>query len=257
MSPQGRLEVRFGDNLEVLGTIPDGCVDLMYLDPPYDTGKEMVRHVYDCERGHPGGRPGFDGELWRSVRVGSCSFADRFEDGAYLSWLEARLVACRRVLSPTGSLFFHIGGPHVHYCKVLLDAVFGRENFVNEIIWAWDYGARTRRRWPAKHDSIFWYVRDPARYVFELEACDRIPYLSPAMAGPEKARRGKTPTDTWWHTVVSPVSRERTGYPTQKPLGILERIVRVHSLPGQFLCDPFAGSGSFGRRPCAMGGVAS
>ena len=180
------------------------------------------------------------------MRVGSCSFADRFEDGAYLSWLEARLVACRRVLSPTGSLFFHIGGPHVHYCKVLLDAVFGRENFVNEIIWAWDYGARTRRRWPAKHDSIFWYVRDPARYVFELEACDRIPYLSPAMAGPEKARRGKTPTDTWWHTVVSPVSRERTGYPTQKPLGILERIVRVHSLPGQFLCDPFVGSGSFG-----------
>lgn len=161
--PLPRLRIRFSDNLQALRELPDGSVGLFYMDPPYNTGKEMVRHAYDCQKDHPLGRPGFDGNLWRSVRIGSASFSDLFDDAEYFAFLEERLIEVRRVLAPDGSLFFHIGGPHVHYCKVLLDLVFGRESFKNEIIWAWDYGARTRKRWPAKHDSIFWYAKDPQR----------------------------------------------------------------------------------------------
>lgn len=240
-----RLEIHLGDNLEVLEGIPDGSVSLVYIDPPYNTGKIMHRHEIRIER-RDAGHLGFEDRRYASVRIGTRTFSDIFEGDGHLRFLEPRLREARRILAPDGSLFLHMGTGESHYCKILLDLVFGRECFMNEIVWAWDYGARTRRRWPAKHDVVFWYAKDPERYVFDLEACDRLPYLSPQLVGAEKAERGKTPTDCWWHTIVSPQSKEKTGYPSQKPLGILERIVKVHSRPGDLCCDFFAGSGSFG-----------
>ena len=177
-------------------------------------------------------------------RLGTTGFDDRYDD--YLGFLKPRLEEARRVLTPTGSFFLHVDFREVHYAKVLLDQIFGRESFINEIIWSYDYGARSRKRWSPKHDNLLWYARDPDDYTFRYDEIDRIPYLAPTLVGAEKAARGKTPTDVWWNTIVSPTGKERTGYATQKPLGVLERIVRVHSNPGDVLLDFFAGSGSFG-----------
>jgi len=238
------LTVYAADNLTVLRSLPDASVHLIYIDPPFNTGRTQRRDRLSTQADPQGDRTGFAGRRYRTTRVGSSAFADTFDD--YLGFLKPRLVEARRILTQTGSLFFHIDYREAHYCKILLDGIFGRDSFMNEIIWAYDYGARSKTRWPAKHDTIFWYAKDPEDYPFHLDACDRIPYLAPSLVGPEKAARGKTPTDTWWHTIVSPTGKEKTGYPTQKPLGILERIVKVHSSPGDCLCDFFAGSGAFG-----------
>lgn len=233
-----------GDNLPLLRRLPDASVSLVYIDPPFNTGIAQSRTRLATVRDTAGDRTGFGGHRYATTRLGRMRFADAFDD--YLGFLEPRLVEIRRVLAADGSLFFHIDPREAHYCKLLLDSVFGRASFMNEIIWAYDYGARPKRRWPAKHDTIFWYARDPLNYVFDAAAMDRIPYMAPGLVGPEKAARGKTPTDVWWHTIVSTAGHERTGYPTQKPLGILERIVRVHSREGDLVADFFAGSGSFG-----------
>jgi site-specific DNA-methyltransferase (adenine-specific) len=238
------LEIHLGDNLAVLATFASASFDLVYVDPPFNTGRRQVRRSMRVERDAAGDRVGFAGRRYRSIRIGSRSFADGFDD--YLAFLEPRLVEARRLLRPTGSLFVHLDCREVHYVKVLLDALFGRAAFKNEIVWAYDYGARTKKRWAPKHDNLLWYAKDPERYTFHHAAIDRIPYLAPRLVGPKKAARGKTPTDTWWHTIVSPTGREKTGYPTQKPLAILERIVRVHSSPGERLLDFFAGSGTLG-----------
>ncbi len=245
------LTVHYGDNLPVLQSLPAGSVDLVYVDPPFNTGRKQRRTRLATARDPDGDRIGFQGRRYRTTTLGGMAFDDAFSD--YLGFLAPRLEETRRILKPDGSLFFHIDYREVHYCKILLDRIFGRESFLNEIIWAYDYGARAKTRWPAKHDNILWYVRDPRRYQFHLDACDRIPYMAPGLVGPEKAARGKTPTDTWWHTIVSPNGREKTGYPTQKPRGILDRIVAVHSRPGDLLLDFFAGSGSFGEAALAAG----
>ena len=238
------IDVWLGDNLEVLARLAPGSFDLIYIDPPFNTGKTQSRVGLTTERDDGGDRVGFKGRRYKSLKVGSHAYADTFDD--YLAFLEPRLVRARELLSPTGSFFVHLDYREVHYAKVLLDRIFGRDCFQNEIIWAYDYGARATRRWSAKHDNILWYTRHPTDYVFRLAEADRIPYMAPGLVTPEKAARGKTPTDTWWHTIVSPTGKEKTGYPTQKPLGILERIVKVHSEPGHKLLDFFAGSGSFG-----------
>jgi site-specific DNA-methyltransferase (adenine-specific) len=239
-----KLTIHYGDNLDVLRNLPGSSVDLIYIDPPFNTGKVQARAAIRTVRDEHGDRTGFKGRRYRTITLGTQSYPDIHDD--YLAALEPRLARARDLLRPNGSLFFHIDYREAHYCKVLLDRLFGRASFINEIIWAYDYGARTRSRWPPKHDTILWYARDPGDYQFHLDQCDRIPYLAPSLVGPEKAARGKTPTDTWWHTIVSPTSREKTGYPTQKPLAILERIVKVHSLPGDSLLDFYAGSGTFG-----------
>jgi site-specific DNA-methyltransferase (adenine-specific) len=239
-----RLAIHFGDNLDVLGTLPAASFHLIYIDPPFNTGKVQARTAIRTVRDDRGDRTGFQGRRYRTIRLATRSYPDSSDD--YLATLEPRLSRARDLLKPDGSLFFHIDYREVHYCKVLLDRLFGRSSFINEIIWAYDYGARSRSRWPPKHDTILWYAKNPRDYQFHLEQCDRIPYLAPSLVGPEKAARGKTPTDTWWHTIVSPTSREKTGYPNQKPLAILERIVKVHSSPGDSLLDFFAGSGTFG-----------
>jgi site-specific DNA-methyltransferase (adenine-specific) len=245
------LEIRRGDNLDVLRGLPSGAFDLIYVDPPFNTGKRQSRRRIRAVRDERGDRNGFHGARYRTVEIGRAGFDDAFDD--YLGFLEPRLVEARRVLAPAGSFFLHVDCREVHYCKVLLDRIFGRASFLNEIIWAYDYGARTTKRWAPKHDNILWYAKDPKRYTFRASEIDRIPYMAPRLVGPAKAARGKTPTDTWWHTIVPTSGRERTGYPTQKPLGILERIVRVHSKPGDRLLDFFAGSGSFGEAAAKHG----
>ena len=245
------LRVVLDDNLALLRTLDDGAVDLIYIDPPFNTGRERKRIALRTVRDAEGGRVGFQGKRYRTTALGATAYGDRFDD--YLAFLEPRLGEAYRVLSGAGSLFFHIDYREAHYCKVLLDGIFGRESFINEIIWAYDYGGRPKSRWPAKHDTIFWYAKDPAHYTFHFDAMDRIPYMAPALVGAEKAARGKTPTDVWWHTIVPTNSKEKTGYATQKPLGLLERIVKVHSSPGDTLLDFFAGSGTFGEAAARHG----
>jgi site-specific DNA-methyltransferase (adenine-specific) len=239
------------DNLPVLRRLPDDSVQLIYIDPPFNTGVAQTRLRLKTARHPEGDRVGFQGQRYATTVLGRHSFADSFDD--YLAFLEPRLVEARRILAPTGSFYFHIDYREVHYCKVLLDQIFGRDRFLNEVIWAYDYGARTKRRWPAKHDNILVYVKDVNRYIFNADDVDRIPYMAPGLVGPEKAARGKLPTDTWWHTIVSPTGREKTGYPTQKPLGILRRIVLASSSPGDWVLDFFAGSGTAGVAAAELG----
>ena len=247
--PGGRIIL--SDNLPVLRAMASGSVALIYIDPPFNTGEVQSRTRIRVERDEDGDRTGFQGRRYRTEVVGRSSYDDRHDD--YLGFLEPRLREAYRILEPTGSFFFHIDYREAHYCKILLDKIFGRESFMNEIVWAYDYGGRSKRKWPAKHDTIFWYARDPATYTFDFDAMDRIPYMAPGLVGKEKAARGKTPTDVWWHTIVSPTGREKTGYPTQKPLGILERIVKVHSRPGDTVLDFFAGSGTTGEAAARQG----
>ena len=251
MSRRPVLEIRRGENLEALRGFASGSFDLIYVDPPFNTGKRQARTRIRTIRDARGDRTGFHGARYRTVELGRAAFDDAFDD--YLGFLEPRLVEARRVLAPTGSFFLHVDCREVHYCKVLLDRIFGRSSFLNEIIWAYDYGARATRRWSPKHDNILWYAKDPKRYTYRASAIDRIPYMAPRLVGPAKAARGKTPTDTWWNTIVPTNGRERTGYPTQKPLAILERIVKVHSNPGDRLLDFFAGSGTFGEAAARNG----
>ena len=234
-----------GDNLDFLRAEPDGRYRLIYIDPPFNTGSQRRLVSLRTERDDEGDRRGYGGARYRSREVSSHAYGDRFDD--YLGFLGPRLEEAARVLSRDGSLFVHLDPRESHYVKVFLDRLFGRGSFVNEIVWAYDFGARSRRRWSSKHDVLLWYAKDPSDYVYDYEAIDRIPYLAPGLVGPEKARRGKTPTDVWWQTIVPPGGKERTGYPTQKPLAILERIVRVHSEPGDRVLDFFAGSGNHRR----------
>ncbi len=243
--------IRQGDCLELLPSLHDESVDLIYIDPPFNTGKRQVRTRLKTIQDDDGDRVGFGGKTYRTEKLGSSGYDDAFDD--YMAFLTPRLEEGYRVLKSNGSLFFHIDYREVHYCKVLLDQIFGRESFMNEIIWAYDYGARTKKRWSAKHDSILWYAKNPKEYTFNFNAMDRIPYMAPGLVGPEKAARGKTPTDVWWHTIVAPNSHERTGYATQKPLGVLERIIRVHSNEGDVVLDFFAGSGSMGEAAARNG----
>jgi site-specific DNA-methyltransferase (adenine-specific) len=245
------VAVHQGDNLQVIRQFPDASFDLIYIDPPFNTGRSQSRTRIKTEPDEAGDRVGFQGKRYRTTVVGSSSYDDDFDD--YLAFLAPRLEQASRLLKPDGSFFLHLDYREVHYAKVVLDQIFGRDSFINEIIWAYDYGGRAKNRWSAKHDNILWYAKDPKNYCFNYDEVDRIPYMAPALVGDEKAARGKTPTDTWWHTIVSPTGHEKTGYPTQKPLGILTRIVRVHSRPGDQLLDFFAGSGSFGEAAASLG----
>ncbi len=243
--------ILLGDNLDVLPRFADGAFALVYADPPFNTGRTQTRRTIAVAAAPDGDRNGFGGRRYRTTLLAESSYRDAFDD--YLGFLEPRLREIRRVLADTGTFYFHTDPREGHYCKLLLDELFGRECFLNEIVWAYDYGARPRRRWPAKHDTILVYVKDPDRYHFDSEEVEREPYMAPGLVGPEKAARGKLPTDVWWHTIVSPTGREKTGYPTQKPEGVLRRIVAASSRPGYWCLDPFAGSGTLGVAARALG----
>ena len=236
--------ILLGDNLDVLPGFDDGSFQLVYADPPFNTGKRQRRVSIATEVREDGDRTGFGGRRYATRVLGESSFGDSFED--YLGFLEPRVREVRRLLAGSGTLYLHLDYREAHYAKVLLDELFGRECFLNEIVWAYDYGARPRRRWPAKHDTILVYVRDPERYWFDAEAVEREPYMAPGLVTAEKAERGKLPTDVWWHTIVSPTGKEKTGYPTQKPEGIVRRMVQASTRPGDWCLDPFAGSGTLG-----------
>ena len=304
---EGSVIIHHGDNLAVARTLPDASFTLVYLDPPFNTGRVQGKAVESAIRGvrttpedpaDPGRPPaesraardgdltdhrsydrpstssgtgvagsgtgaagsgtaaapvkaGFRGASYARLRGDLRTYDDRFDD--YWDFLEPRLREAWRLLADDGTLYLHLDYREAHYAKVLLDALFGRECFLNELIWAYDYGAKSRRRWPTKHDTILVYVKDPARYWFDSEAVDREPYMAPGLVTPEKAARGKLPTDVWWHTIVPTGGREKTGYPTQKPEGILRRIVQASSRPGDRVLDLFAGSGTTGAVAASLG----
>lgn len=243
-------KIYFEDNLKVLKQIESASIDLIYIDPPFNTGKiqkrTQIESIHDDKQGD---RVGFQGKKYRTKKISSAEYNDEFDD--YIGFLEPRLIETKRVLKADGSLFFHIDYREVHYCKLLLDKIFGRDSFINEIIWAYDFGARSKKKWSTKHDNLLWYAKDPDSYTFNYDEIDRIPYMAPGLVGKEKAARGKTPTDVWWHTIVGTNSKEKTGYPTQKPIGIIERIIKIHSNPNDIVLDFFAGSGTIGET-CMM-----
>jgi site-specific DNA-methyltransferase (adenine-specific) len=250
-TPDGPNLVIHGDNATVLPQLPDGAFRLVYLDPPFNTGRVQERQSLKTTRSASGSRIGFKGQAYDTIRGTILGYDDAFAD--YWAFLEPRLEEAWRLLAPDGTLYLHLDYREVHYAKVLLDALFGRESFLNELIWAYDYGARAKKKWPAKHDTILVYVKDPASYVFNADDVDREPYMAPGLVTPEKAARGKLPTDVWWHTIVSPTGKEKTGYATQKPEGILRRIVAASSNPGDWVLDFFAGSGTTGAVAAKLG----
>ncbi|MBO4145053.1 DNA methyltransferase [Kocuria rhizophila] len=239
------------DNLPILKQLPDESFRLIYIDPPFNTGRTQSRQGLTTRRSEAGDRVGFKGQKYETLKGVAYKYDDTFAD--YWDFLEPRLREAWRLLTEDGTLYLHLDYREVHYAKVMLDAMFGRDSFLNEIIWAYDYGARSKKKWPAKHDNILVYVKNPAKYYYDSQAVDREPYMAPGLVTPEKAALGKLPTDTWWHTIVSPNGKEKTGYPTQKPLGILRRIVQASSRPGDTVLDFFAGSGTTGAAAQQLG----
>ncbi len=244
MQPCECDQVIESDNLPALARMPDESFQLIYIDPPFNTGKRQSRRTLATVRDEGGDRVGYQGRRYTSKLLAESSYLDSFDD--YLGFLQPRLLEARRLLAQTGTLYLHLDYREAHYCKLLLDEIFGRESFLNEIIWAYDYGARAKKRWPAKHDTILVYVKDPSAYFFDSELVDREPYMAPGLVTPEKAAKGKLPTDVWWHTIVPTNGKEKTGYPTQKPEGIVRRIVQASTRPGDWCLDFFAGSGTLG-----------
>ena len=249
--PKNTYRVIHSDNLTALQSIPDESIQLIYVDPPFNTGRQQTRGTSVTTRTENGNRVGFKGKRYEIVRETVLSYDDDFAD--YWSFLEPRLEQAWRLLKDTGTLYLHLDYREAHYAKVLLDALFGRECFLNEIIWAYDYGGKAKSRWPAKHDTILVYVKNPETYYFNNEEVDREPYMAPGLVTPEKVERGKLPTDVWWHTIVSPTGTEKTGYPTQKPLGVLRRIIQASSAEGDVVLDFFAGSGTTGAAASELG----
>ncbi|MCU1574082.1 MAG: methyltransferase [Micrococcaceae bacterium] len=246
----GNLVVQ-ANNADYLPTLPDGSFRLIYVDPPFNTGRVQSRQQTTMVRSDEGSRIGFGGRSYETIKGALHSYDDIFSD--YWAFLEPRLLEAWRLLAEDGTLYLHLDYREVHYAKVMLDAIFGRECFLNEIIWAYDYGARSKRRWPTKHDNILVYVKNPSKYHFDSAEVDREPYMAPGLVTAAKRELGKLPTDVWWHTIVSPTGKEKTGYPTQKPEGLLRRIVSASSRPGDWVLDFFAGSGTLGAVAAGLG----
>ena len=242
--------VVLADNGGVLPKLPGGSFQMIYIDPPFNTGRTQTRRTLSTARDEGGDRVGFKGHTYATTVTASSAYRDTFDD--YLAFLEPKLHEARRLLHDTGTFYLHLDFREVHYAKVMLDGIFGRECFLNEIIWAYDYGARATRKWPAKHDTILVYVKNAADYWFDASAVDREPYMAPGLVTAEKAARGKLPTDVWWHTIVSPTGKEKTGYPTQKPEGVLRRMIAASTRPGDYVLDFFAGSGTTGAAARAL-----
>ena len=241
------------ENMAVLPRLPGAAFQLVYIDPPFNTGSRQERRTLRTSSDVPGAgdRTGFGGRRYRTEQTGRMSYPDSFDD--YAGFLRPRLEQARRLLTDSGTLYVHLDWREAHYVKVLLDEIFGRDCFLNEVVWAYDYGGRAKDRWPAKHDTILVYVKNRGSHFFDQVAVERVPYLAPGLVGPEKAARGKLPTDVWWHTIVTTSGRERTGYPTQKPEGVLRRVVSASSRPGDRVLDFFAGSGTTGAVAAALG----
>lgn len=251
LSEKSASQVVYGDNLDALAQIGPSTVDLIYIDPPFNTGKEQSRTRIRTKRSENGDRIGFLGKKYVTEELDTTAYSDSFDD--YPGYLEPRLREAHRVLVPWGSLYVHLDYREVHYVKVLLDQIFGRECFINEIIWAYDYGGKPKTKRPAKHNTILFYAKDPKHFTFNIDEIDRIPYIAPGLVSKEKAEMGKLVTDVWWLTIVPTNGKERTGYATQKPLPILKRIISASSKPGDLVLDFFAGSGTTGDAAMQLG----
>ena len=249
--PFSRSQILLGDNLEILPRFEPEAFQLIYIDPPFNTGGAQIRKTLKVVPDPGGDRTGFQGRRYRTELLRKSSFRDSYGD--FLGFLEPRLLEAHRLLSDTGTFYLHVDYREAHYCKLVLDGIFGRDCFLNEIIWAYDYGARAKRRWPAKHDTILVYVKNPKTFYFDSSEVDREPYMAPGLVTPEKAAKGKLPTDVWWHTIVPTNGAEKTGYPTQKPEGIIRRIVLASTRPGDACLDFFAGSGTLGAVAAKLG----
>jgi site-specific DNA-methyltransferase (adenine-specific) len=238
-------QIILGNNAEILPTLPATFARMIYIDPPFNTGKTQKRdRIKVVATDGEGDRTGFGGKQYDTEHLESASYEDSFDN--FEDFLMPRIKESLRCLTPDGSLFVHLDYREVHYIKVALDKLLGRDHFMNEIIWSYDYGARSKSKWSNKHDTILWYVINPKNYTFNYDEMDRIPYMAPGLVGEEKAARGKTPTDVFWHTIVPTNGKEKTGYPTQKPLGVLNRLIKVHTNPGDVVLDFFCGSGTTG-----------
>ena len=229
------IEIYHKDNLEVLKNMKSNSIDLVYIDPPFNTGKIQDRKSLKTIKSNNGDRTGFKGQKYSTKIIGSKSYSDIHEN--FLDFLKERIIQTKRILKENGSFFLHLDYREIHYAKVMCDEIFGRQSFINEIIWAYDYGARSKTKWSTKHDNILWYSINPNNFTFRYDDIDRIPYMAPELVSADKVKRGKTPTDCWWNTIVSPNGKEKTGYPTQKPLAILNRIIKVHSNPGETVLE--------------------
>lgn len=253
--PEGSGLLLSGRAADALARIPDASIQLIYIDPPFNTGRTkrrvQYRSVAQSDAAAEVKRTGFAGKSYAMTREALGAYDDQFDD--YWGFLEPHLEEAWRVLAETGTLYVHLDYREAHYAKVMLDAIFGRDHFLNEIIWSYDYGGKSTRRWPSKHDTILVYARNPQTYFFDSTAVDREPYMAPGLVTPEKVARGKLPTDVWWHTIVPTSGKEKTGYPTQKPEGILRRIVAASSASGDWVLDFFAGSGTTGAVASALG----
>lgn len=239
------------DSNEMLNLLPDESFQLIYIDPPFNTGKVQQRKTIRTERSEDGDRIGFQGMSYKTTELGRMGYLDAYDD--YLDFIGPKLIEARRLLRPDGTLYLHLDQREAHYCKVFLDSVFGRDCFLNEVIWAYDYGGRGKDRWPRKHDTILVYVKQMEGHLFDQDQIERIPYMAPGLVSPEKRERGKLPTDVWWHTIVPTNGREKTGYPNQKPEGVLRRVLEPSSRVGDWVLDFFAGSGTTGAVARAMG----
>ena len=249
--PFDTSQVILGENLEELAKLPDGSFQMIYIDPPFNTGRSQSKRTMRTVADRDGDRTGFEGRRYRTELLQKSSYRDSFDD--FLGFVAPRLEEAQRLLNETGTLYFHIDYRESHYCKLLLDEIFGRENFLNEIIWAYDYGARAKKKWPAKHDTIFVYAKDASVNYFDSEGVDREPYMAPGLVTAEKVAKGKLPTDVWWHTIVPTNGSEKTGYPSQKPEGIVRRMVQASSRPGDWCLDFFCGSGTLGAVAAPLG----
>ena len=246
MTPQAPSsdQTLLGDNLEILPTFADESFRFIYIDPPFNTGNAQTRKTLTTTPDEDGDRTGFGGRRYKTRLLAESSYRDTFDD--YLAFIAPRIEEAHRLLTADGTFYFHIDYREAHYCKLLLDEIFGRDSFLNELIWAYDYGARSKSRWPAKHDTILVYVKDPNGYYFNSEEVDREPYMAPGLVTPEKVAKGKLPTDVWWHTIVPTNGKEKTGYPSQKPEGIIRRMIQASTQEGDWCLDFFSGSGTVG-----------
>ena len=235
----------------LLPKLPDETFQLIYIDPPFNTGKVQERRTLRTARSNDGDRVGFQGRSYSTTELSRMGYLDAFED--YLEFIGPKLEEARRLLRADGTLYFHIDAREAHYCKIALDAIFGRECFLNEVIWAYDYGGRGKDRWPQKHDTILVYVKNKGSHFFDQDQIERIPYMAPGLVTAEKRERGKLPTDVWWHTIVPTNGKEKTGYPNQKPEGVLRRVIQASSAPGELVLDFFAGSGTTGAVARSLG----
>lgn len=243
-------QLLLGDNLQVLKTLPDESVDLIYLDPPFFSNRN-----YEVIWGDAG-----------EVR----SFNDRWSGDMmhYIGWLKERVQEMHRVLKPTGSLYLHCDWHADAYIRVhILDPIFGEKNFRNEIIWAYtNSGGRSKNGFAKKHDTIFWYSKLSKNFIFNSKdvlierragktsrggiiGIDKDGRSFQEIKSNGKVYRyfldeGKIPEDVWTIETMPPHGRERLGYPTQKPEALLERIIKASSNEGDVVLDPFVGGGT-------------